>query len=38
MQETGTLKPEQGEKLKRDCVEIKRILIATLKSSKSKTQ
>ena len=35
LQETGTVKPEQGEELKRDCVEIKRILIATLKSSKS---
>ena len=38
LQETGTVKPESSEKLKRDCIEIKRILIATLKNSKSNAQ
>ena len=38
LQETGTVQKEKGETLKQDCVEIKRILIATLKSSKSNAQ
>ncbi len=38
LQATGTLQKEHGEKLQKECVEIKRILIATLKSSKSNAQ